>query len=104
MRTDWTLMVYRLDKRCKTGEKLRGRYEYCNKTEDEMLAEIADLRRSLYLDHMFRIDLHETYVTRKNLMSGQEYKEKFDTPHYCSPAFESYWSMQEVFMLTGSVN
>jgi hypothetical protein len=92
-RTDWTLMVYRFDKRCKEGEKLRGRYEYCNKTEDEMLAEIKDLRRSLYLDHMFRIDLYETYVTRTNLMSGKEFKERFDTPHYCSPAFESYWSM-----------
>lgn len=92
MRTDWTLMVYRFDKRCKDGERLRGRYEYYNKTEAEMLAEIADLRRSMYFDHMFRIEWHETYVTRKNLMTGVEFKEHFMTPNYCSPAFESYWS------------
>lgn len=92
MRTDWTLLVYRLDRRCKTGEKLRGRYEYCGKTESEMTNEVKALYH-VYPASQFRIDLHETYVTRKNLMSGQEYKEKFDTPHYCSPAFESYWSM-----------
>lgn len=93
MRTDWTLMVYRFDKRTKTGEKLRGRYEYCNKTLDDMHNEIKDLSAKLYPASQFRIDLHETYVTRKNLMTGVEFKEHFMTPHYCSPAFESYWSM-----------
>ena len=37
--------------------------------------------------------VHETYVTRVNLMSGKEFKERYDTPIFCSPAFESYWSM-----------
>ena len=32
-------------------------------------------------------------VTRVNLMSGKEYKERRDTPSYLSPASESYWSM-----------
>ena len=91
-RTDWTLLVYRLDKRCKTGEKLRGRYEYCDKTRTDMDAEVMDLCR-LYPANQFRIDLHETYVTRVNMMSGLEYKERFDTPNYCSPSSESYWSM-----------
>lgn len=31
-------------------------------------------------------------VKRVNLMSGLEYEEPEDTPVYCSPAFESYWS------------
>lgn len=92
-RKDWTLLVYRMDKRTKTGEKLRGRYEYCDKTQAEMEAEIKDLVRQLYPVDKFRIDLHETYVTRVNMMTGKEYKERFDTPIYCSPAFESYWSM-----------
>ena len=91
-RKDWTLLVYRLDKRCKTGEKLRGRYEYCDKTRTDMDAEVNDLYR-LYPAKQFRIDLHETYVTRVNMMSGLEYKERFDTPNYCSPSSEAYWSM-----------
>ena len=32
-------------------------------------------------------------VTRKNLMTGVEYQEDVNTPIFCSPASESYWSM-----------
>ena len=32
-------------------------------------------------------------VTRKNLMTGKEYQEPSNTPNYCSPASEAYWSM-----------
>ncbi len=31
-------------------------------------------------------------VTRVNLQSGKEYQEELDTPNYCSPASEAYWS------------
>lgn len=33
------------------------------------------------------------YSVKRNLMSGEEYLEADDTPIYCSPASESYWSM-----------
>jgi hypothetical protein len=92
-RKDYTIKVFKFDKRCKTGEKFMARYEYCNKTDDEMLAEIMDLTSKLYPASKFRFELHETWVTRVNMMSGKEYKERFDTPHYCSPSNESYWSM-----------
>ena len=42
------------------------------------------------------VDFHnniEKEVTRVNLMSKKEFKERINTPHYCSPASESYWSM-----------
>lgn len=32
-------------------------------------------------------------VERVNLMSGKKFWEKSNTPCYCSPACESYWSM-----------
>lgn len=35
----------------------------------------------------------EKFVTRTNLLSGKEYQERVNTPIYCSPASESYWSM-----------
>ena len=35
----------------------------------------------------------EKFVTRKNMMSGQDYKESINTPNYMSPASEAYWSM-----------
>ena len=35
----------------------------------------------------------EKKVTRKNMMSGKEYQEPINTPSYCSPSSEAYWSM-----------
>ena len=35
----------------------------------------------------------EDMVERTNIMTGQKYMEKKDTPVFMSPAFESYWSM-----------
>lgn len=32
-------------------------------------------------------------VERVNIMSGQKYMEAEDTPNFCSPASEAYWSM-----------
>jgi hypothetical protein len=32
-------------------------------------------------------------VERINMMSGKPYMERYDTPGYCSPASEAYWSM-----------
>jgi hypothetical protein len=32
-------------------------------------------------------------VTRKNLLSGKEYQEASNTPGFCSPSSEAYWSM-----------
>lgn len=32
-------------------------------------------------------------VERRNLMSGNMFLEDLDTPSYCSPSSESYWSM-----------
>lgn len=37
--------------------------------------------------------IKETYVTKRNLMTGVEYKERYDTPFSCSPSSETYWSM-----------
>ena len=35
----------------------------------------------------------EKKVVRVNLLSGKEYLESVNTPSYCSPSSESYWSM-----------
>ena len=34
-----------------------------------------------------------TYVERTNLMTGEKFMESVDTPYYCSPSSETYWSM-----------
>ena len=50
---------------------------------------VADAKRGLG----FIVEVFETFVTQKNMMSGREFQERYDTPYFCSPASESYWSM-----------
>lgn len=50
----------------------------------------ADLDRAKKL---LKEAMEPVMVKRVNLMSGQEYMEAEDTPNYCSPASEAYWSM-----------
>ena len=38
-------------------------------------------------------DTIEKSVERTNIMTGEKYMEKVNTPPYMSPACESYWSM-----------
>ena len=37
--------------------------------------------------------LIEDTVERVNIMTGQTYRERVNTPNSCSPASEQYWSM-----------
>lgn len=50
--------------------------------DDYSIAEAGDFHENI-----------EKMVTRINLMSKKEYKERANTPISCSPAFETYWSM-----------
>ena len=38
-------------------------------------------------------DFVEKHVTKRNMMSGEEYTESVNTPAHMSPACETYWSM-----------
>lgn len=92
-RKSYTLEVYVVDRRTKKGERLFGKYEYKDQTEKWMQEEVRDLvNLGVYPKPKYRVELHETYVTRKNLMSGEEFQERYDTPWTCSPASETYWS------------
>ena len=83
---EYTVEVYKLDRRCKEGMKLVSKTDFTEMTLDAV--ERANPRRPGYIVKIF-----ETYVVRKNLMSGAEFRERYDTPYYCSPSSESYWSM-----------
>ena len=83
---DYTVEMYKLDRRTKEGMKLVYKTDYTGVTLAQM--ERMYPRRPKYI-----IKIVETFITRKNLMSGQEFRERYDTPHFCSPSSESYWSM-----------
>jgi hypothetical protein len=83
---DYTVEIYKLDKRMKDGQKL------VSKTDIEgvelSFVEALHPRRPGYI-----VMIHETYVKRTNMMSGREYQERYDTPRSCSPSSEAYWTM-----------
>ncbi len=85
----YTLEVYAKDRRCKTGERLVLKQDYA--TSD--LSMLAHTVKHTWPASKFRTEIHETMVTRKNLMGGASYQERYDTPRYCSPSSEAYWSM-----------
>ena len=86
--TEYTLEIYKADKRTKEGRRLVAKQDFAPSTRD-YIETVVEQKRKLG----FIVELFETYVTRKNLMGGKEYQERYDTPRYCSPSSESYWSM-----------
>lgn len=85
---EYTLEIYKSDKRTKEGRRLYAKQDFAPVTKDYINA-VADGKRKLG----FVVEVFETFVTRKNMMSGKEYQERYDTPYFCSPSSESYWSM-----------
>ena len=85
---EYTLEIYKTDRRTKEGRRLYAKQDFAPVTEAYINA-VADGKRNLG----FIVEIFETYITRKNMMSGRDYQERYDTPRFCSPSSESYWSM-----------
>ena len=89
--TEYTLEIYKVDRRYEAGERLVSIQDFAPCTKDYIEAVAAEKRKQ-----GFKVKVFETYVTRKSLDIGygsKEFKERYDTPYYCSPSSESYWSM-----------
>jgi hypothetical protein len=86
----YTVEIYKKDARTKTGERLVSKTDY-EVTEKTMLEHTV--KHTYRASQGFRYEIHETYVKRTNMMGGKEYTERYDTPRYCSPSSEAYWSM-----------
>ena len=84
---EYTMELYRADKRVKSGRRLHDKQDFGTVSKDYINA-VADSKRKLG----FIVEVFETFVTKQNLMNGREFTERYDTPHYCSPSSETYWS------------
>ncbi len=85
----YTVEIYKRDARTKSGERLYMKQDY--DTDNRSMLEHT-VKHTWRASQGFRYEIHETYVTRRNLMSGGEFQERYDTPWTCSPASETYWS------------
>jgi hypothetical protein len=85
--TAYTVEIYKADRRVKAGQRLIEKRDF-----DPVTRDYIDTVVEAKQDQGFIVELHETFVTKTNLMGGREFTERYDTPYYCSPASESYWS------------
>ena len=85
---EYTLEIYKADRRKLNGRRLVTVEAFAPSTKD-YISVVAENKRKLG----FIVEVFETYVTRKNAMTGKEYQERYDTPYHCSPSSESFWSM-----------
>ena len=86
----YTVEIYKRDARTKAGERLVSKTDY-EVSEKSMLEHTV--KHTYRASQGYRYEIHETMVTRTNMMGGKEYQERYDTPRYCSPSSEAYWSM-----------
>ena len=86
----FTVEVFKTDKRTKNGERQVLKQDY--DTDNLSMLEHT-VKHTWQASQGYRFEIHATYVTKKNMMNGQEFQERYDTPYYCSPSSETYWSM-----------
>ena len=84
----YTVEIYKTDRRTKSGERLVLKKDYDTDNRSTLEKSVKD-----HLQPGERYEIHETMVTRTSVVGGQEFEERYDTPYYCSPSSETYWSM-----------
>lgn len=95
--TAYTVELYKADRRIKKDERYGKNRVGLRFVEVKDFDPVTkDYIKSLaegFREDGFVVEVRETFVTRTNMMGGKEYQERYDTPNYCSPSSESYWSM-----------
>jgi hypothetical protein len=86
--TEYTIERYKIDLRRKDGLRLLDKIDYIPSSIESMESAIKNME-----DDGFIINYFPTYTTEKNLLTGELYQERTDTPNFCSPSSESFWSM-----------
>lgn len=85
----YTIELYKSDKRYKDGWRL-----VCK--DDTKMTDINDITRFLAATFPatkgYYYEVHRTYVEKTHLLTGEKFMERYDTPYYCSPSSETYWS------------
>ena len=90
----YTFQYHKKDLRSKDGE--RTVYEMDFDIEPEFLDQIVDYTNGILKSQKrfknVRLEVIETFVTRKNYMTGEYFQERYDASYFCSPRSESFWS------------
>jgi hypothetical protein len=87
MNNDYTVELWKKDGRYKSGERLINKIRF----EDWDIDELRVLMDNQY-KYPYVTRIYNTWVIRKNLLTGHEFTERYDTPYFCSPSSETFWS------------
>jgi len=93
MRQDYTMYIWKADKRTKSGERLISTTVWTDRTAEGMKREINGLYWLYLPKDGYRFECVPTMKTVTNLMSGAQIQIPHDTPRSCDPSSELYWSM-----------
>jgi hypothetical protein len=93
LKQDYTMYIYKADRRTKTGERLFSTTVWTNRDDNGMRREVAELFDLYPPSKGWRFDWTPSMKTVRNLMSGVEIQIPHDTPRSCDPSSELYWSM-----------
>jgi hypothetical protein len=95
MKQDYTLYIYKADKRTKSGERLLSTTVWPDRDSAEQMArDVRELECSTWPKSQgYRCEYFPTMKTVKNLMTGKDVQIAHDTPRSCDPSSELYWSM-----------
>jgi hypothetical protein len=84
----YTFELYKTDRRTKEGRRLVRVFDM--EMTDAKVKQVAkDFQDSLGLT----VVVQETYVERTSAMDGKKFMERYDTPYFCSPSSERFWTM-----------
>lgn len=85
----YTYEIYKRDGRKRVGDRLVEKKDI----ETADIASFCETLETLYPYRQgYRVEVYETMVTRRNLVTGLEYSERYDTPLALSPASDTFWS------------
>ena len=90
MKQNYTLYIYKQDRRCKTGERLFSTTVWTGRDQAGMQREVDELHLHHYPRSQFRmvmLDPNSTAMTRLVMTL------RADTPACCDPSTETYWSI-----------
>ena len=89
--TRWTFTIHKADRRTKTGYRLVEEFDRSFSCEEEALKWAMDMEADA--DEGYTVQYRKHWVLKHGFLSPHKpFWEKWNTPHACSAASETYWS------------
>ena len=84
-----TVEVYKADRRVNGGERLVRKVDH---STNDMAAVKAVYDKDFTKEQGYKVEYHTTYMVSTNLLTKEEFVERYDTPYACSPSSETFWA------------